>query len=101
MSSQRLSGKVAIVTGGGSGFGAAISQRFAQEGCSVIVADMNPEGGEKVASADPKLMHFFKMNVAQSGDWERCLQETVQKFGKVDILVNNAGTSYKNKVSSC
>lgn len=96
-SGNRLQGKVAIVTGGGSGFGEAISKRFSEEGCKVIVADMNPDGGQRVAKYNEANMHFVGMNVAKSEDWEKCLKETLQKFGRVDIVVNNAGTSYRNK----
>jgi NAD(P)-dependent dehydrogenase (short-subunit alcohol dehydrogenase family) len=96
---NRLAGKVAIVTGGGSGFGEGISKRFAEEGCKVIVADMDPVGGERVAAYHPKSMHFIQMNVTNEEDWERCIENTVGLWGRLDILVNNAGTSYKNKVS--
>jgi NAD(P)-dependent dehydrogenase (short-subunit alcohol dehydrogenase family) len=97
-SGSRLSGKVAIVTGGGSGFGEAISKRFSDEGCKVIVADMNPEGGARVSEYNKDNMHFVNMNVAKSDDWEACLKECVEKWGKVDVVINNAGTSYRNKV---
>jgi NAD(P)-dependent dehydrogenase (short-subunit alcohol dehydrogenase family) len=92
----RLAGKVAIVTGGGSGFGEAISRRFAEEGCRVVVADVDPVGGERVASSHQS-MHFMKVDVAKEEDWERCMENTLDKFGRLDILVNNAGTSYRNK----
>ncbi|KAH7384889.1 3-ketoacyl-reductase-like protein [Cadophora sp. MPI-SDFR-AT-0126] len=94
---SRLKGKVAIVTGGGSGFGEAISMRFAEEGCKVIVADLDPIGGERVANYQPSLMHFRKTNVALEADWEDLMENTLAKWGRMDILVNNAGTSYKNK----
>ena len=94
----RLASKVAIVTGGGSGFGEAISKRFAVEGCKVIVADLDPVGGQRVATFQPHEMHFIKMNVASEEDWEQLMENTLAKWGRVDILVNNAGTSYKNKV---
>jgi NAD(P)-dependent dehydrogenase (short-subunit alcohol dehydrogenase family) len=94
----RLEGKVAIVTGGGSGFGEAICRRFAEEGAKVVVADMDPVGGERVANAThPHSMYFVKTNVANEGDWETLMENTLAKWGRVDILVNNAGTSYKNK----
>ncbi|KAE8444481.1 hypothetical protein EG329_000465 [Mollisiaceae sp. DMI_Dod_QoI] len=94
----RLQGKVAIVTGGGSGFGEVISKRFAEEGCKVIVADMDPIGGERVANTThPHSMHFVQTNVAKEEDWEQLMENTLAKWGRVDILVNNAGTSYKNK----
>jgi NAD(P)-dependent dehydrogenase (short-subunit alcohol dehydrogenase family) len=95
----RLQGKVAIVTGGGSGFGEATSKRFAEEGCKVVVADLDPVGGERVAATHPKTMYFIKMNVAKEEDWEDCIERALAKFGRLDILVNNAGTSYRNKVS--
>lgn len=94
----RLAGKVAIVTGGGSGFGEGISKRFAEEGCKVIVADRDPVGGERVASYHSKSMHFIEMDVTKEEDWETCIENTIGLWGRLDILVNNAGTSYKNKV---
>ena len=94
----RLAGKVAIVTGGGSGFGEGIAKRFAEEGCNVIVADMDPVGGERVANYHAKSMHFFEMDVTKEEDWEACIDETLSLWARLDILVNNAGTSYKNKV---
>lgn len=95
----RLASKVAIVTGGGSGFGAAISKRFAEEGCKVIVADLDPVGGEQVANYHAHSMHFVKMNVAQEADWESLVENTLGRWGRIDVVVNNAGTSYRNKVS--
>lgn len=96
---SRLNGKVAIVTGGGSGFGEAISQRFAEEGCKVVVADIDSVGGERVASYRPHSMHFIRMDVSKEEDWERLMENTMGKFGRIDICVNNAGTTYKNKPS--
>lgn len=96
--SQRLQGKVAIVTGAASGFGLSITQHFVLHGAKVILADLNSEGGTRIAASNPDSMHFVQMNVAKAEDWERCLKEAVEKFGRVDVLVNNAGTSYRNKV---
>lgn len=96
---SRLAGKVAIVTGGGSGFGESIAKRFAEEGCKVVVADLDPVGGERVAAYHPHAMHFIQMDVSREEHWETCIEDTLGKFGRVDILVNNAGTSYRSKVS--
>jgi len=98
----RLHGKVAIVTGGSSGFGASISTLFASSGCRVIIADLNPSGGQKTisSSSHPELLHFIQCDVSSRQDWERVLKETIDKWGRVDIVVNNAGTSYRNKVCS-
>jgi len=64
------------------------------------VADLNAEGGQKVASSNAEVMHFVQMDVSKAEDWEKCLKQTVDKFGRVDVVVNNAGTSYRNKVCS-
>jgi len=96
-SSNRLHGKVAIVTGGGSGFGAQIAQTFAANGAKVVISDLNPAGGQRVASTTPSSIHFVEANVTSEKDWEKLVKETVAKFGRVDILVNNAGTSYRSK----
>ncbi|KAI1917974.1 hypothetical protein LOZ53_000096 [Ophidiomyces ophidiicola] len=94
---SRLAGKVAIVTGGGSGFGAAIALRYAQEGAQVIIGDINTAGGEAVASQNPSCIAFQKMDVSSRPDWESIIATAVQAHGHVDILVNNAGTTYRNK----
>ncbi|KAJ5775607.1 uncharacterized protein N7511_000618 [Penicillium nucicola] len=93
----RLQGKVAIVTGGGSGFGAAIARRFGEEGAKVIVTDINVEGGEQVAALNPSNLMFQRMDVTQESDWKAVLDLAFSKFGRLDALVNNAGTTYRNK----
>ncbi|CRL25501.1 Short-chain dehydrogenase/reductase SDR [Penicillium camemberti] len=94
---SRLQGKVAIVTGGGNGFGAAIARRFGEEGAKVIVTDVNVDGGEKVAAQNPSNLIFQRQDVTQEADWNTVLDLAFSKFGRVDVLVNNAGTSYRNK----
>ncbi|OAX80636.1 hypothetical protein ACJ72_05022 [Emergomyces africanus] len=95
----RLEGKVAIVTGGGSGFGAAIAKRYAQEGAKVVIGDINVAGGERVASENPENIVFMKMDVTKEEDWKAVVDQAASKFGQVNILVNNAGTTYRNKPS--
>ncbi|KAL4867486.1 hypothetical protein BDV12DRAFT_119980 [Aspergillus spectabilis] len=94
---SRLQGKVAIVTGGGSGFGAAISTTFASEGAKVIIADINTTGSEAVASKNPENIIFQKVDVTSKQDWKDVVALAMTEFGRVDVLVNNAGTSYRNK----
>ena len=97
---MRLEKKVAIVTGGGSGFGEGISKRFAAEGCQVIVNDINVDGGERVVSEIKTAggdAAFVKGNVAVSSDWANLLEATLDQFGHLDIVINNAGTTHRNK----
>lgn len=92
----RLEGKVAIVTGGGGGFGKGIAEKFIAEGAKVLIVDMNEEVGKKT-SGEIKA-EFVKGNVTERKSWEEILKTADEKFGKVDVIVNNAGTTYRNKV---
>jgi 3-oxoacyl-[acyl-carrier protein] reductase len=98
---MRLQGKVAIVTGGGSGFGEGIAKRFAEEGARVIVNDIDAAGGMRVARAIEAAQgqgaaHFLEADVARNNDVERLIGATVERYGRLDILVNNAGVTHKN-----
>lgn len=95
MATQRLNGKVAIITGGASGFGKGIVAKFIQEGANVIVADLSEEAGTATASELGCL--FLKGDVTKRADWEALLAFSVEKFGGLDIVVNNAGITYPNK----
>ena len=88
---MRLEGKVALVTGGGSGFGAAICRRFADEGAKVVVVDRDAAGGERTAGDIGAAAVFVLADVSRSADVRRMIQTTVYRFGRLDILVNNAG----------
>lgn len=91
----RLSGKVALITGGGTGIGRAIALAFAREGASVavaarrleklkeVIAAIEKEGGQAIA---------LECDVTRAKDAERAVHETAKRFGKLDVLVNNAGT---------
>ena len=92
----RLEGKVAIVTGGGGGFGKGIAEKFIAEGAKVIIADFAEEVGQKTASE--LKCEFAKCNVTSREDWQNVLKLADEKFGKLDIVINNAGTTYRNKV---
>jgi 3-oxoacyl-[acyl-carrier protein] reductase len=96
----RLAGKVAVVTGAGSGFGEGIALRFAQEGAKVVINDIDAVGGERVAgelAAASFVAKFIAGNVSDVAAMQRLLDSTVQQFGQVDIVVNNAGVSHRNQ----
>ena len=97
---MRLSGKTAIVTGGGSGFGEGIAKRFAEEGCKVIVNDINVDGGERVVKeikASGGDAAFIKGDVSQDADWAAMLKFSLETYGDLDIVINNAGTTHRNQ----
>ena len=85
---MRLKDKVAVITGGGSGFGAGICRRFASEGARVVVADLL-ESGQAVAQEIGGV--FVATDVTKDEDARRMVQTAVDRFGRVDIVVNNAG----------
>lgn len=91
---QRLEGKVAIVTGGGSGIGQATARRFAQESAAVVIGDLNPQTAQatadEITEAGGRAV-AVPVNVAQAGDVETLVQTAIREYGKLDILFNNAG----------
>ena len=92
---MRLENKVAIVTGGGSGFGAGIVKKFAEEGAKVVVADINISGAEEIA-------HSFKsfpveVDVSNSRSFKNMIKKTLGHFKRIDIMVNNAGITHLPK----
>ena len=90
---MRLSGKVAIVTGGGSGIGRAVCELFAQEGASVVVADTDPEGGQetvaRIKSAGGEAV-FVPTDVSEESQVEELVRTALDAYGAVNVLVNNA-----------
>lgn len=84
-----FSDQTVIVTGGASGIGAAISQRFLEMGANVVVCDMNPVAPE--FNHGPGKYLYVVTNVADKDSVEHMIQATKESFGRIDILVNNAG----------
>jgi NAD(P)-dependent dehydrogenase (short-subunit alcohol dehydrogenase family) len=88
---KRLEGRVATITGGGSGIGRATAIRFASEGAHVVIADMDEKNGQSVANEVNGT--FIKCNVTDKQSVDNLFAEVFKKFGKIDIAFNNAGIS--------
>ncbi|RVT51406.1 glucose 1-dehydrogenase [Rubrivivax albus] len=91
---MRLKDKVAIVTGGASGFGAGIVRRFVAEGARVVIADLNLPGAQDLAAELGASTHAMKVDVTDAGDLRAMMDAAEQQFGRLDILVNNAGVTH-------
>ena len=95
---MRLKDKIAIITGGGSGIGAATAKRFVEEGATVIVADKNFKAAEAIATALGQSARGLACDVSKSDDVRAMIDGTVKRHGRLDILVNNAGYGIKGSV---
>jgi 3-oxoacyl-[acyl-carrier protein] reductase len=91
---MRLEGKVAIVTGGGSGFGEGIATKFVAEGAKVLIADRDRAGGERVARALGASAKSVVADVSRGADVKAMTEAALDGFGRLDILVNNAGMGH-------
>lgn len=91
----RVSGKVALVTGGASGIGEADATLLAREGARVVITDIDEAAGralaERINAAHPGSAHFMVQDVASEGRWQAVFAEIEQRFGGLHVLVNNAG----------
>jgi NAD(P)-dependent dehydrogenase (short-subunit alcohol dehydrogenase family) len=88
---QRLAGKVAVITGGASGIGFATAQRLRAEGATVVIGDMDEKAGEKAAAEVEGL--FIKVDVTDEAEVDNLFDLTAKTYGSVDIAFNNAGIS--------
>lgn len=92
-----LSGKSAIVTGGGKGIGAAICKVLANAGASVALLDIDPESAQQVVSQIKNTggkVQFYNCNVAEAERVSATFQNVATQFGSIDLLINNAGVSH-------
>jgi 3-oxoacyl-[acyl-carrier protein] reductase len=91
---MRLDGRVAIVTGGASGFGEGIARRFAEEGARVVIADLQEAKARAVADSLPGAL-AVAADVSDDAGVKALAQAALDRFGAIDILVNNAGIGHK------
>ena len=89
--SERLAGKVALITGGARGQGAAEGALFAAEGARVILADVLDAEGEAAAAGIGEAASYRHLDVSDEDAWNTLVAEIVEDHGKLDVLVNNAG----------
>lgn len=94
---MRLKGKVALVTGGASGFGAGIVLSYVREGAKVVILDLNGNGAQKIADAAGGGTIAVAGDVTKQSDIDAAVKRAVDTFGKLDIVVNNAGWTFRNK----
>src|SRR5688572_20286062 len=88
---NRLSNKVAVVTGGARGMGAATARLFAQEGARVVIADLLEKEGRALAEEIGEAALFIRLDVSDEVQWKKLVDETLARWGRIDVLVNNAG----------
>ncbi len=93
----QLEGKVALVTGAGSGFGEGIVKLYAREGAQVIVADINEDGANRVAADIGSSALAIKGDVSKREDIQNMVDAGLKEFGSLDIVVNNAAITHKNQ----
>lgn len=91
---MRLGGKTAIVTGGASGFGAGIAQKFVMEGARVMIADLNGKAASETAKTLGSAALAYQVDVSDDLGVKAMVDAAIKDFGHVDILINNAGTTH-------
>jgi len=89
----RLTGKVAIITGGARGQGEAEARLFASHGAQVVVTDVLAEQGQAVAESLGDQAIFVQHDVSSEEGWANVIEQTLHRFGRVDVLINNAAIS--------
>ena len=91
---MRLEGKTAIVTGGASGFGAGIAEKFVAEGAQVMIADINGDAADEMTASLGSQANARQVDVADGASVQAMADAVNDRFGKLDILVNNAGVTH-------
>ncbi len=98
---MRVEGKVALISGGARGIGAATGRLLASEGAAVVLADVLEEGGRateaQISEAGGRAT-FMRLDVTDEDNWKQVIDATVSLYGKLDVVVNNAGISGRTTV---
>ena len=94
---MRLKGKIALVTGAGSGIGKCIAETYVREGARVALADIDAEAAKSAARIIGNNTVALRCDVSKKADIDGVVEETLAAFGALDILVNNAGATHVNK----
>ena len=92
----RFEGKVALVTGGAFGMGAATAKLFATEGANVVICDLLEDEGHKRVTeitSEGGEATFIRLDVTDEGQWEATIKDALTRYGALHVLVNNAGIS--------
>jgi len=95
---MRLENKVALISGGARGMGAAEARMFAREGAKVVIGDVLEAEGRQVEAEINEVggeCVFVHLDVTQEAEWQQAVESAVSRFGKLDILVNNAGIALR------
>ncbi|AEC20131.1 short-chain dehydrogenase/reductase SDR [Pusillimonas sp. T7-7] len=93
----QLEGKVALITGAGSGFGEGTAKLFAREGAKVVIADLNEQAANRVASEIGSSALALKGDVSKREDVQNMVDASIKEFGSLDIVINNAAITHKNQ----
>lgn len=94
----RLTGKIALITGGASGVGRAAVEMFVAEGAQVVITDLNSSAGEALAAELGEQVLFLRQDAASAADWEQVMATVRERYGRLDVLVNNAGILLKGSI---
>ncbi|EZH67494.1 short-chain dehydrogenase [Bacillaceae bacterium JMAK1] len=90
---MRLRQKIAIITGGGSGIGQRTAIRFANEGATVVIADIDPENGQQTADVLKGDQRFIRTDTTDANSVHEMVEKVIDEYGRIDVLFNNAGVS--------
>ena len=96
----RVEGKVALVTGGASGLGAASVRMLVREGARVAITDLNEAGGQALAQELGEATRFWRLDVTREEDWSSVVDAVLATFGRLDVVVNNAGMGIAKDVET-